>query len=82
MNDDLTIRQAADTVYDLLRQFLQEPSEANRSTLISVMKHYTVQGYRFKLTQSAVIVTKPDAQRHLSGSRGSRGDAVSGGVNA
>jgi len=79
MQDDLTIRQAADTVYDLLRQFLSEPSEVNRSTLIAVMKHYTVQGYHFKLTHDAVIVTFSDAQRHLSGSRE---DGRSGGVNA
>ena len=58
MTDPLTIRQATDNVFRLMQDFLHEPTDDNRQRLVTVMKHYLVQGYTFKLAPESVVCSR------------------------
>lgn len=60
MNSEVDFRQAVDTVHLVFRAFLSEPTEENRSALVSVCKHFINKGFNIKLRPDGVQITRKE----------------------
>lgn len=55
--NELVLHQAVDNVHGLLRRFLEDQTDDNRTDLLIVIRHYTLQGLYFTLTPEGVVVS-------------------------
>lgn len=58
LGDDLSMRQACDTVFTFLQRYLNEPSNETREAFLKVTRHYLNKGYHFQLSHNSVTCTK------------------------
>jgi hypothetical protein len=56
INDEILLREAADTIHALLREYLLEPNVVNEMVLLETIRHYLFCGVRINLKKDGAVI--------------------------